>query len=244
MLFIKIATRSINYSFFLGLCGCSKRDKSPKSFVRSNESSESLHNGTLPAHQGIKCSALFNSHYESTKEGSEKHPTVMDPNSDVMKNNSIQPRPSPSPRFHRLKPTSIRKQRTLEDGHFHERKPLMSRTNYLDDSNITLSSFRSSSTNNLKEMKEDTVDGKPNSTLSMVKKKKKQQKANKSGNIISRDVDVRAITKFYMSNTSQKHKNGKEAKSGQDNIDDGKNMNKNSMNFEGKIMLHSLQYMK
>ena len=226
------------------MCGCSKRDKSPKSFVRSNESSESLHNGTLPAHQGIKCNALFNSHNESTKEGSEKHPTVMDPNSDVRKNDSIQPRPSPSPRFHRLKPTSIRKQRTLEDGHFHERKPLMSRTNYLDDSNITLSSFRSSSTNNLKEMKEDTVDGKPNSTLSMVKKKKKQQKANKSGNISSRNVDVRAITKFYMSNTSQKHKNGKEAKSGQDNIDDGKNMNKNSMNFEGKIILHSLKYIK
>ena len=93
-------------------------------------------------------------------------------------------------------------------------------------------------------MKEDTVDGKPISTLSMVKKKKKLQKANKGGNISSRDVDVRAITKFYMSNTSQKHKNGREAKNGQDNIDDGKNMNKNSMNFEGKIMLHSLKYMK
>ena len=114
----------------------------------ANESSETLHNGALPAHQGIKCNALFDSHNESTKEASPLHPTDMDPNSDVKKNASIQPRPSPSPRFHRLKPTSIRKQRTLEDGHFHERKPLMSRTNYLDDSNITLSSFRSSSTNN------------------------------------------------------------------------------------------------
>ena len=224
------------------MCGCSKRDKSPKSFVRSNESSEILHNGTLPTHQGIKCNALFDSHNESTKAGSEKRPADMDPNSDTKKNDSTQPRPSPSPRFHRLKPTSIRKQRTLEDGHFHERKPLMSRTNYLDDSNITLSSFRSSSTNNLKEMKEDTVDGKPISTLSMVKKKKKLQKANKGGNISSRDVDVRAITKFYMSNTSQKHKNGREAKNGQDNIDDSKNTNKNSITLEGKFYFHSLKY--
>ena len=164
------------------------------------------------------------------------HPGNMDTDSDKKKEDSIQPRPSPSPRIHRLKPTSIRKQRTLEDGHFHERKPLMSRTNYLDDSNITLSSFRSSSTNNLKEMKDDEdKDENPISTLSMVKKKKKQQKGNKNGNISSRDVDVRAITKFYMSNTSQKHKNGRKAKKGENNIDDNIDKNTSATTKKGKF---------
>ena len=161
----------------------------------------------------------------------------MDPNTVVKQDEPIQPAATPSPRVQRLKPTSIRKQRTLEDGHFHERKPLMSRTNYVDDSNITLSSFRSSSTNNLKDMRDDVICRKPISSLSMVKKKKKkQQKGNKDGNISSRDVDVRAITKFYMSNTSQKHKRGRETKNTHDNIDDNRVSATNSNAKKGKYL--------
>jgi hypothetical protein len=134
-----------------------------------------------------------------------KAKTANDKQSNGENEETILPAPTPSPRIHRLKPTSIRKQRTLQDEHFHERKPLMSRTNYLDDSNITLSSFRSSSTNNLKETVDFSISNKTFSSLSRAKKKKKA-KPNKDSNISSQDVDVRAITKFYMSNTSQKLK--------------------------------------
>ena len=205
---------------FQGCCECSKRDKSPHSFVRSNDSSEILHNGPLPTHQGIKSNALFENYEGTTASSSRRDPADMGPEVEAKKAEPIQQAATPSPRIHRLKPTSIRKQRTLEDGHFHERKPLMSRTNYLDDSNITLSSFRSTSTNSLKEMNEDNISTKPISSLSSVKKKmKKQQNGNKDGSISTRDVDVRAITKFYMSNTSQKHRNGRKRKNAQDNID-------------------------
>lgn len=132
---------------------------------------------------------------------------------------TILPVPTPSPRFHRLKPTSIRKQRTLQDEYFHERKPLMSRTNYLDDSNITLSSFRSVSSNNLKEVK-DLISNKPISTLSKVKKRK-TCKQNNDQSVSTQGIDVRAITKFYMSNTSQKQKDNKRVEDKQNKDDDG-----------------------
>ena len=221
---------------FQGCCECSKRDKSPHSFVRSNESSEILHNGPLPTHQGIKSNALFENYEETTAGRLTKDPADMGPEVEAKKAEPIQQAATPSPRIHRLKPTSIRKQRTLEDGHFHERKPLMSRTNYLDDSNITLSSFRSTSTNNLKEMNEDNISTKPISSLSSVKKKmKKQQNGNKDGSISTRDVDVRAITKFYMSNTSQKHRNGRKRRNAKDNIDRNRSSATNCKVNKGNI---------
>ena len=89
--------------------------------------------------------------------------------------------PTPSPRVHRLKPTSIRKHRTLEDEHFHERKPLMSRTNYLDDSNLQLTSFRprSFSGGSLDREREYALNGRT-ALLSEVKRKK-ARKAGREG---------------------------------------------------------------
>ena len=165
------------------------------------------HNITLRTHQAFKRQDISTTNTSSEQKCVNSKTTNHSENkaNDDEDEEKILPVATPSPRIHRLKPTSIRKQRTLQDEHFHERKPLMSRTNYLDDSNITLSSFRSSSTNNLKETTDYLMSNKTFSSLSREKKKKKN-KPNKDCNISSQDVDVRAITKFYMSNTSQKQK--------------------------------------
>ena len=142
--------------------------------------------------------------------------------------------PTPSPKFHRLKPTSIRKQRTLQDEYFHERKPLMSRTNYLDDSNLRLSSFRSASSNNLMEVR-NSISNKPISTLSEVKKRK-TCKQNNAHSVSSQCIDVRAITKFYMSNTSQKKKESKCVEDKQNKDDEDNVLHTNSRDEIGNYI--------
>ena len=171
-----------------------------------NDLSDIAHNDTLGIHQGVKRQNISSSSANPATTQIKNN----SPNVNALKTNEGEDEtllPSQSPKVPRLKPTSIRKQRTLQDEHFHERKPLMSRTNYLDDSNVTLSSFRSSSFNNLSMSTDYSIYNKPFSTLLKEKEKRRQKhKQNKDCNISSQDIDVRAITNFYMSNTSQKQK--------------------------------------
>ena len=113
--------------------------------------------------------------------------------------------PSSSPKIHRVKPNSIRKQRTLQDEYFHERKPLMSRTNYMDDSNINLSSYSATTSHVLKEPRISSAN-ELNFPLTRVKKRKRQHKENKDCNNTYQNINVCDVTNFYMASTSQKRK--------------------------------------
>ena len=113
--------------------------------------------------------------------------------------------PSSSPKIHRVKPNSIRKQRTIQDEYFHERKPLMSRTNYMDDSNINLSSYSATTSHVLKEPRISSAN-ELNFPLTRVKKRKRQHKENKDRNNTYQNINVCDVTNFYMASTSQKRK--------------------------------------
>ena len=113
--------------------------------------------------------------------------------------------PSSSPKIHRVKPNSIRKQRTIQDEYFHERKPLMSRTNYMDDSNINLSSYSATTSHVLKEPRISSAN-ELNFPLTRVKKRKRQHKESKDRNNTYQNINVCDVTNFYMASTSQNRK--------------------------------------
>ena len=113
--------------------------------------------------------------------------------------------PSSSPKIHRVKPNSIRKQRTIQDEYFHERKPLMSRTNYMDDSNINLSSYSATTSHVLKEPRISSAN-ELNFPLTRVKKRKREQKESKDRSNKYQNINVCDVTNFYMASTSQNRK--------------------------------------
>ena len=113
--------------------------------------------------------------------------------------------PFSSPKIHRVKPNSIRKQRTLQDEYFHERKPLMSRTNYMDDSNINLSSYNATTSHVLKEPRISSAN-ELNFPLTRVKKRKRQLNDSKDRNNTYQNINVCDVTNFYMASTSQNRK--------------------------------------